>query len=95
MKHVKTPNFSSLNDLSAGRGSAAPHLERRKPGKPEWEASSMSGVTIRSIMSVSTVKVGTTMKSMNPGGIDIEKLQIVLLLFWPIAFQNSALAPSL
>lgn len=26
----------------------------------------MRGVTIRSIMSVSTVKVGTTMKSMNP-----------------------------
>lgn len=42
------------------------HLERLKPAKPEWEASSMSGVTIRSIMSVSTVKVGTTMKSMNP-----------------------------
>lgn len=30
----------------------------------------MSGVTIRSIMSVSTVKVGTTMKSMNPGDKD-------------------------
>lgn len=42
------------------------HLERRKPARPEWEASSISGVTIRSIMSVSTVKVGTTMKSMNP-----------------------------
>lgn len=42
------------------------HLERLKPANPEWEASSMSGVTIRSIMSVSTVKVGTTMKSMNP-----------------------------
>lgn len=27
----------------------------------------MSGVTMRSIMSVSTVKVGTTIKSMNPG----------------------------
>ena len=32
----------------------------------------MSGVTIRSIMSVSTVKVGTTMKSMNPGDKDIK-----------------------
>ena len=27
----------------------------------------MSGVTMRSVMSVSTVKVGTTMKSMKPG----------------------------
>lgn len=45
---------------------ALAHLERLKPAKPECEASSISGVTIRSIMSVSTVKVGTTMKSMNP-----------------------------
>lgn len=49
------------------RESVPSHLERLKPAKPEWEASSISGVTIRSIMSVSTVKVGTTMKSINPG----------------------------
>lgn len=36
----------------------------------------MSGVTMRSIMSVSTVKEGTTMKSMNPGDKDIKE-QIV------------------
>lgn len=48
-----------------------PHLERRKPARPEWDASSISGVTMRSIMSVSTVKVGTTMKSMNPGDTDM------------------------
>lgn len=47
--------------------SAAAYLERRKPVRPEWDASSMSGVTIRSIMSDSTVKVGTTMKSIKPG----------------------------
>lgn len=33
---------------------------------PEREASSISGVTIFSVMSVSTVKVGSTMKSMKP-----------------------------
>lgn len=49
----------------------AAHLERLKPAKPEWEASSMSGVTIRSIMSVNTVKVGTTMKSMKPEDKDV------------------------
>lgn len=43
------------------RGCTAAHLERLKPARPEWVASSMSGVTMRSIMSVSTVKVGTTM----------------------------------
>lgn len=53
------------------RGSDSPHLERLKPARPEWDASSISGVTMRSIMSVSTVKVGTTMKSMNPGDTDM------------------------
>lgn len=43
------------------------YLDRLKVERPEWVASSMSGVTIRSIMSVSTVKVGTTMKSIKPG----------------------------
>lgn len=43
------------------------HLERLNPDMPEWEASSISGVTIFSVMSVSTVKVGSTMKSMKPG----------------------------
>lgn len=55
------------------RETTAAYLERLKPVKPEWEASSMSGVTMRSIMSVSTVKVGTTMKSMNPGDEDVSK----------------------
>lgn len=35
----------------------------------------MSGVTTRSIMSVSTVKVGTTMKSMKPGEEDIRECE--------------------
>lgn len=69
----KNPKLQFLNDVSVLRGNTKAHLERRKPAKPEWEASSMSGVTMRSIMSVSTVKVGTTMKSMKPGDKDIGK----------------------
>lgn len=79
------PSFSSepaarrrvilLGKLSATEGrlqmSDSPHLERLKPARPEWDASSISGVTMRSIMSVSTVKVGTTMKSMNPGDTQV------------------------
>ena len=56
----------SLMNLFDSQRAVGSHLERRKPAKPEWDASSISGVTIRSIMSVSTVKVGTTMKSMKP-----------------------------
>lgn len=56
--------------------SVPPYLERLNPAKPELEASSISGVTIRSIMSVNTVKVGTTMKSMNPGDSDIRELDV-------------------
>ena len=41
-------------------------LERLKPARLECAASSMSGVTIFSVMSVRTEKVGTTIKSMNP-----------------------------
>lgn len=63
--------------LSAAAGclwvSDSPHLERLKPARPECDASSISGVTMRSIMSVSTVKVGTTIKSMNPGVTDGKK----------------------
>lgn len=51
---------------SEGRGRVVIHLERLNPDMPEREASSMSGVTIFSVMSVSTVKVGSTMKSMKP-----------------------------
>lgn len=51
---------------SEGRGFIVIHLERLNPDMPEREASSMSGVTIFSVMSVSTVKVGSTMKSMKP-----------------------------
>lgn len=43
-----------------------PDLDLRKPARLECVASSMSGVTIFSVMSVRTVNVGTTMKSMNP-----------------------------
>lgn len=46
--------------------SADPDLDLRKPARLECVASSMSGVTIFSVMSVRTVKVGMTMKSMNP-----------------------------
>lgn len=49
-----------------GRGCVVTHLERLNPDMPEREASSISGVTIFSVMSVSTVKVGSTMKSMKP-----------------------------
>lgn len=49
-----------------GRGCMVIHLERLNPDMPEREASSISGVTIFSVMSVSTVKVGSTMKSMKP-----------------------------
>ena len=42
-------------------------LGRLKSSGPETVASSISGFTIFSVMSVSTVKVGSTMKSMNPG----------------------------
>lgn len=49
-----------------GRGWVIIYLERLNPDMPEREASSMSGVTIFSVMSVSTVKVGSTMKSMKP-----------------------------
>lgn len=45
---------------------AGPDLDLRKPARLECVASSMSGVTIFSVMSVRTVNVGTTMKSMNP-----------------------------
>ena len=45
----------------------APDLDLRKPARPEWAASSIRGVTIFSVMSVRTVNVGTTMKSMKPG----------------------------
>lgn len=58
------------------RGNDSPHLERLKPARPECDASSISGVTIRSIMSVSTVKVGTTMKSMNPADKDSGELDL-------------------
>lgn len=51
---------------SEGRGCKVIHLECLNPDMPEWEASSISGVTIFSVMSVSTVKVGSTMKSMKP-----------------------------
>lgn len=63
------------------RGSDSPHLERLKPARPECDASSISGVTIRSIMSVSTVKVGTTMKSMKPGDKDSGELFFPALCF--------------
>lgn len=42
------------------------HLERLKTSSPERDASSISGVTIFSIISVNTVNVGCTMKSINP-----------------------------
>lgn len=51
---------------SERKGCMVIHLERLNPDMPEREASSMSGVTIFSVMSVSTVKVGSTMKSMKP-----------------------------
>lgn len=41
-------------------------LDRRCPVPPAWEVSSISGFTIFSVMSVSTVKVGSTMKSIKP-----------------------------
>lgn len=44
------------------------HLEFLKPANPERDASSISGVTIFSIISINTVNVGSTMKSMNPAG---------------------------
>lgn len=44
-------------------------LERLKPSRPSKHASSMRGVIIFSIISVMTVKVGSTMKSMNPVAI--------------------------
>lgn len=45
-----------------------PDADLRNPARPEFVASSMSGVTIFSVMSVRTVNVGITMKSMNPAG---------------------------
>ncbi len=53
----------------------------RKPARPELVASSMSGVMILSVMSVRTVNVGTTMKSMKPAGND-QKWLIFLLWAW-------------
>lgn len=41
-------------------------LDRLNPVIPELEASSMRGVTIFSVISVSTVKVGSTIKSIKP-----------------------------
>lgn len=43
-------------------------LERLCPVPLVWEVSSISGLTIFSVMSVSTVKVGSTMKSIKPAG---------------------------
>ncbi|TNN51492.1 hypothetical protein EYF80_038284 [Liparis tanakae] len=60
---------------SRAKDGAAADLERLKPANPVWEASSMRGLMMRSIMSVSTEKVGTTMKSMNPGDKDIIRTQ--------------------
>lgn len=63
------------------RESAAADLERLKPAEPEWEASSMRGLMMCSIMSVSTEKVGTTMKSMNPDDKDINTFRTQRHLF--------------
>lgn len=49
-------------------------LGRLKPSRPSKHASSMRGVMIFSIISVMTVNVGSTMKSMNP-----EELQLRIL----------------
>lgn len=46
-------------------------LEHLKPSRPSKHASSMRGEIIFSIISVMTVKVGSTMKSMNPVGIPV------------------------
>ncbi len=55
-----------LIDQHCCRPFTRPHLDRLNPARPEGEASSISGGMIFSIMSVSTVKVGSTMKSMKP-----------------------------
>lgn len=65
MTFTRGPGCKS-NTCSKGRGHMVVHLERLNPDMPEREASSMSGVTIFSVISVSTVKVGSTMKSMKP-----------------------------
>lgn len=52
-------------------------LEHLKPSNPSKHASSMRGDIIFSIISVMTVKVGSTMKSMNPVGIAVFNLYII------------------
>lgn len=65
MAFTRGPGCKS-NTCPEGKGHMVVHLERLNPDMPEREASSMSGVTIFSVISVSTVKVGSTMKSMKP-----------------------------
>lgn len=49
------------------------YLDRLMPSRPSTAASSMRGVIIFSIISVMTEKVGSTMKSMNPVRILIQR----------------------
>lgn len=61
-----TAETKELSKNPAESETTGPDLDLRKPPRLECVASSMSGVTIFSVMSVRTVNVGTTMKSMNP-----------------------------
>ena len=61
-------NMSVRSVTKKHEGLVSGHLENLKLANPEQDASSMTGVTIFSIISVNTVKVGSTMKSINPAG---------------------------
>lgn len=64
------------------------HLERLTPASPERDASSISGVTIFSIISVITVNVGSTMKSMNPAEYNIH-VGFIFTLQLQFSFHNT------
>lgn len=56
------------NSLPTQISSFPTDLEHLWPVPPVWEVSSINGLTIFSVISVSTVKVGSTMKSIKPQG---------------------------
>lgn len=64
------PQHLGMRQCQTGRPTSnITDLERLKPSRPSKHASSRRGVIIFSIISVMTVKVGSTMKSMNPVAI--------------------------